>query len=87
MLLQRGQVFCNRFRVSANQRAAKRLRRTEARIICQSLLDDGQALAERILARESSGMSGFFERHQERQQQRRSHSGPGVVGRLARRGQ
>ena len=53
MLLQHFQVFCHRLRVSTNQRAAERPRRTEALIVCQGLPDDGQALAASFLARES----------------------------------
>ena len=50
MILQHCQVFRHRLRVSTNQRAAERVRRTEARVVRQGLPDDGQALAARILA-------------------------------------
>src|SRR6266478_184440 len=87
MFLQYGQMSRNRVRISTYQRPAKRRRRTEARVVCQSLPDDGEALAASVLTREAGGTSRFFERHQERQQQRRGQSGPRVVRGFARRGQ
>jgi hypothetical protein len=55
--------------VSTNQRAAERLGWTEARVVCQSLHDDGKAFAAGIFGRQSGGTSSFLKRHQEREQQ------------------